>query len=44
MQSITPLDFYRFHGRLQPFRYLYGVDVCRYLEYSWTAYRRAVFL
>ncbi len=37
MQSITPLDFYRFHGRLQPFRYLYGLDVCRYLEYSWTA-------
>ena len=37
MPSITPLDFYRIHGRLQPFRYLYGLDVCRYLEYSWTA-------
>jgi SAM-dependent methyltransferase len=37
VQSLTPLDFYRFHGRLQPFRYLYGLDACRYLEYSWTA-------
>ena len=36
MQSIIPLDSYRFHGRLQPFRYLYGLAVCA----TWSALGR----
>ena len=37
MQAISPLDFYRFHGRLRPLSFLYGLPMSRYLEYPWTA-------
>ena len=37
MQAISPLDFYRFHGRLRPLTFLYGLPINRYLEYTWTA-------
>ncbi len=37
MQTVTRLDFHRFHGRLRPLSYLYGLPINRYLEYPWTA-------
>ena len=37
MQAISPLDLYRFHGRLRPLTFLYGLPINRYLEYPWTA-------
>lgn len=37
IQTISRLDFYRFHARLRPVSYLYGLPVNRYLEYPWTA-------